>query len=214
MIIATATATTTAPPPSPPSTTAESGETGKKRKKDGRGKRVKPEAVDGVSAGDGHEHGDGVDEVKTHSGYRNEVGSNEAGGIEVDSGPSVFQDQGFTRPRLLVLCPFRGSAYAYVTALIRVLGENSTVGGLEKFNDEFGAHEEQVVLLNTVLNTVLHTVLNTVLNTVLHTVLHTVLNTVLNTVLTQYLLTQDQLSTKHSTSSVLTNSGPAQYLIT
>ena len=49
----------------------------------------------------------------------------------------AMRDQGFTRPRLLILCPFRSSAKFVVTMLLKILGENTSISGLEKFDLEF-----------------------------------------------------------------------------
>ena len=70
--------------------------------------------------------------------------------VEAESAPVTdnedtvrMQDQGFTRPRILILCPFRSSARRLIKALIAALGEESTaVGGLDKFNEEFGCPED------------------------------------------------------------------------
>ncbi len=51
-------------------------------------------------------------------------------------------DQGFCRPRVLILCPFRGSAVEVIRSLERILGPNTSVSGLEKLNDEFGPPDE------------------------------------------------------------------------
>ena len=48
-------------------------------------------------------------------------------------------DQGFVRPRTLILCPFRGVAMRVIQQLADVFGPNTTVGGEEKFADEYGA---------------------------------------------------------------------------
>jgi U3 small nucleolar RNA-associated protein 25 len=55
-----------------------------------------------------------------------------------DDGESNLQDQGYTRPRILILCPFRSSARRIVEGMISFMGENTSVTGHEKFMDEFG----------------------------------------------------------------------------
>ena len=55
---------------------------------------------------------------------------------EIDSASS--QDQGFCRPRVLILCPFRGAAKSCVDMLEGILGPNTTVSSLPKFEEEFG----------------------------------------------------------------------------
>lgn len=52
------------------------------------------------------------------------------------------RDQGLARPKVLILCPFRKHAYAYVEAMIQLLFGSTTdrrfVSHWDKFDDEFG----------------------------------------------------------------------------
>jgi U3 small nucleolar RNA-associated protein 25 len=57
--------------------------------------------------------------------------------VEDSGSASAYQDQGFTRPRVLVLCPFRSSAMKCVDMMRHILGTNTSVANLEKFTDEF-----------------------------------------------------------------------------
>ncbi len=50
-----------------------------------------------------------------------------------------IQDQGFVRPRVLILCPFRGVAYRIFELMQAILGENTTVASLDKMVAEFGS---------------------------------------------------------------------------
>lgn len=49
----------------------------------------------------------------------------------------AMRDQGFCRPRLLILCPFRSTALRIVQAMRDILGENTSVSGWDKLVDEF-----------------------------------------------------------------------------
>lgn len=55
---------------------------------------------------------------------------------------SAMQDQGFVRPRVLILCPFRGTAKQCVDSIIDILGPNTTVSSLPKLEDEFGNDDD------------------------------------------------------------------------
>ena len=65
-----------------------------------------------------------------------------------DSINSIYRDQGFTRPRLLILCPFRGSALAIIETLKVVLGEHTSISGWDKLLEEYAVvspDQEEVV---------------------------------------------------------------------
>lgn len=49
----------------------------------------------------------------------------------------VYRDQGFVRPRLLILCPFRHTARKIVEMMMQILGPNTSVSGLEKFESDY-----------------------------------------------------------------------------
>eukprot|EP00605_Chrysophyceae_sp_TOSAG23-4_P002836 GSChrysophyteH1.ASY1.ANO1.3124.1 assembled CDS len=49
------------------------------------------------------------------------------------------RDQGFVRPRVLILCPFRGVALRVIKQLVSTFGENTTVGNMEKLEEEYGS---------------------------------------------------------------------------
>jgi hypothetical protein len=52
-----------------------------------------------------------------------------------------MRDQGFTRPRLLILCPFRSSAKRIVHSLMSILGENTSAANMDKFAMEYADPE-------------------------------------------------------------------------
>lgn len=49
-----------------------------------------------------------------------------------------FRDQGYTRPKVLLLLPTKSIAYSFVKAMLAVLGENSSIENEAKFRDEYG----------------------------------------------------------------------------
>jgi hypothetical protein len=49
----------------------------------------------------------------------------------------VYRDQGFVRPRLLILCPFRHTARKIIDMMIRILGPNTSISNYEKFQEEY-----------------------------------------------------------------------------
>jgi hypothetical protein len=55
----------------------------------------------------------------------------------------VMRDQGFCRPRVLILCPFRSTALRIVQSMRAILGENTSVSGWDKLVDEFSAPEDE-----------------------------------------------------------------------
>ena len=56
---------------------------------------------------------------------------------------TLIQDQGYVRPRILILCPFRSSVRKIVKQIISKLGPNTTVSSWEKFNEEYGNNYDQ-----------------------------------------------------------------------
>lgn len=56
--------------------------------------------------------------------------------------PGNNLDQGFTRPRLLILVPFRHVARKVVQSILHILGENTSVTNKEKFENEYADPEE------------------------------------------------------------------------
>lgn len=56
----------------------------------------------------------------------------------LDVPEGVYHDQGFARPRVLILCPFRGVAFRCVKTILETYGENTSVANLEKFVEEYG----------------------------------------------------------------------------
>ena len=49
-----------------------------------------------------------------------------------------YRDQGYTRPKVLILLPTRSTAHEFVKTMIEMLGDNSEVENEEKFQAEFG----------------------------------------------------------------------------
>ena len=61
---------------------------------------------------------------------------------DMDTADSNYQDQGFARPRILILCPFRGVALRCVEKMLEIFGENTSVANLDKFRDEYGSSSD------------------------------------------------------------------------
>jgi len=56
---------------------------------------------------------------------------------------AAIKDQGFTRPRVLILCPFRGSVATCIEMLKEIYGPNTSVSKEEKLQDEFMQKTEE-----------------------------------------------------------------------
>lgn len=64
-------------------------------------------------------------------------------GIANDDEPDEWQrDQGFTRPKVLILLPFRCLAYELVQIMIELLGPKTAVAKKARFEEEYGPEEE------------------------------------------------------------------------
>ena len=51
--------------------------------------------------------------------------SSSASGGNSSSNPESYSDQGYCRPRVLILCPMRGTALRFIEAMMHILGENT-----------------------------------------------------------------------------------------
>lgn len=52
-----------------------------------------------------------------------------------------IRDQGFTRARILILCPYRKSAAQIVHTIFNILGPNTSISNLDKFEQDFADPE-------------------------------------------------------------------------
>lgn len=64
--------------------------------------------------------------------------------IDLDATISIpsYQDQGFTRAKVLVLLPFRFYAFSFVNRLLSLMPKNTQVLGKSKFQEEFDDEPE------------------------------------------------------------------------
>lgn len=53
-----------------------------------------------------------------------------------------LRDQGYCRPRLLILCPFRNTLKSIVNMIANILGPNTSISNLEKFQEEYADPDE------------------------------------------------------------------------
>jgi U3 small nucleolar RNA-associated protein 25 len=82
--------------------------------------------------------------TKNKNSKPNNKKSNVVTASETQSG-TAYVDQGYTRPRVLILCPFRSSAYAIVNEMIEVLGKERTkLINFDKFEQEYGVDSDDL----------------------------------------------------------------------
>jgi U3 small nucleolar RNA-associated protein 25 len=60
----------------------------------------------------------------------------------IDKDDDYFRDQGYTRPKVLILLPTRGTCYKFVRQFFQLLGELSDVSNADRFEKEFGAPQD------------------------------------------------------------------------
>lgn len=66
-------------------------------------------------------------------------------GTAVDLDPDEWQrDQGFTRPKVLILLPFRGIAHEVVETMIALLGPKTVAVNKARFDDEYGPDKDDL----------------------------------------------------------------------
>ena len=51
--------------------------------------------------------------------------SSSASGGSSSSSPESYSDQGYCRPRVLILCPLRGTALRFIEGMMHILGDNT-----------------------------------------------------------------------------------------
>ena len=76
--------------------------------------------------------------VNRHNRRVREIGK-EKKQISIEDGASkVLRDQGFTKPKVLVLCPTRGTALSFMRRFLELPGPLAEVDGWDRFQDDFG----------------------------------------------------------------------------
>lgn len=55
-----------------------------------------------------------------------------------DEGDDKWRDQGYTRPKVLILLPTRGTCWKFVQQMIQLLGDAAIVDNGERFDEEYG----------------------------------------------------------------------------
>lgn len=58
-----------------------------------------------------------------------------------DDGGDKWRDQGYTRPKVLVLLPTRGTCWKFIKGMIQLLGDAAIVDNCERFDEEYGPLE-------------------------------------------------------------------------
>lgn len=89
-----------------------------------------------------HAHAKGTEPSSSRKSNRNKNHTNDADNLLGQENLPLLQDQGYVRPRVLILCPFRSSARKIVSQIISLLGPNTTVSSMSKFEEEYGNHHE------------------------------------------------------------------------
>jgi U3 small nucleolar RNA-associated protein 25 len=67
-----------------------------------------------------------------------EKGEGDEGAMDEAADDERFRDSGFTRPKVLVLLPTRGTAYTFVNRIIRLMGDSASIDHMERFEAEYG----------------------------------------------------------------------------
>jgi U3 small nucleolar RNA-associated protein 25 len=80
-------------------------------------------------------------DITTHNNQIRDMKDKE--GEEIDD-CKEWRDQGYTRPKVLVLLPTKSTAHNFVNDILKLLGPDSTVENLEQFDGEFGNDEKHI----------------------------------------------------------------------
>jgi U3 small nucleolar RNA-associated protein 25 len=65
-------------------------------------------------------------------------GGSTKGDEKEEEGGDKWRDQGYTRPKVLILLPTRGSAWTFIQQMLQCLGESAIVDNSDRFDEEYG----------------------------------------------------------------------------
>ena len=68
----------------------------------------------------------------------NSIDDNDAAIKDDEDDPDKWRDQGYTRPKVLILLPTRGVCYDVVQCMISLLGDTAFVDNNDRFDEEYG----------------------------------------------------------------------------
>ena len=80
-------------------------------------------------------HNRRIKEHATTNNGTNDIDNNEE---EEDDDTDKWRDQGYTRPKVLILLPTRGTAWTFVRHILSLLGNSAIVDNEDRFNEEYG----------------------------------------------------------------------------
>ena len=82
--------------------------------------------------------------VQKHNRRIKELANSDGSGhaqLDEDAEHDKWRDQGYARPKVLVLLPTRGTCWTFVRHMTRLLGDAAQVDGEERFDQEYGPDE-------------------------------------------------------------------------
>lgn len=105
------------------------------RKAQKKADKLRTAALDNTSSSVLHQDTNGLS-----NGYSNGHGSRNV--LEEQDDQEWMRDQGYTRPKVLIVCPMRHQAYDIVTGMRALLGDASVFFNWERFEEEYGPTED------------------------------------------------------------------------
>ncbi len=74
-------------------------------------------------------------DITSHNNRIRELKSKEGEDIDPDE---EWRDQGYTRPKVLILLPTRSTAFSFVQTMLKLIGTESSIENIDRFEGEFG----------------------------------------------------------------------------
>lgn len=79
-------------------------------------------------------HNRRIKELTANDSDNDDTGSNKLD----DEGVDKWRDQGYTRPKVLILLPTRGTCWKFVQQMMQLLGDSAIVDNGDRFDEEYG----------------------------------------------------------------------------
>ena len=92
-----------------------------------------------TSRGRVQKHNRRMKELREREEAAEEAGEGTSQGMADEADEERWRDQGYTRPKVLVLLPTRGTAVTFVQRMVSIMGDSADINHLDRFEAEYAA---------------------------------------------------------------------------